>query len=98
MAEFKEFAKQFNRMCDAMPDCDKCPVSRIRGILTCWRACFEEPEKMEQVVMDWAEKHPVKTNCQKFEEVFGCNPYLLNIFKANSIEWLDEEYKEPKNE
>lgn len=44
MAEFKEVAKQFNRMCKAQEDCDKCPLSEKRGILTCWRALIEYPD------------------------------------------------------
>lgn len=98
MAEFKEVMKQFNRMCDAQEICQKCPVNETRGLLTCWRALADKPDKMEEIVMQWAEEHPVKKNYQKFEETFGINPILIDWWNTRGADWLNEEYKEPKND
>ena len=100
MAEFKEVIKQFNRMCDVHEICQKCPVNETRGLLTCWRWCFEEPEKAEELVMNWAKEHPPKSNRDKFKDVFGIDIsdlFALGISR-NIQNWLDEEYKEPKDE
>lgn len=98
MAEFKEVIKQFNRMCDAQEICQKCPVNEMRGLLTCWKALTVKPDKMEEIVMQWAKEHPPVTNRVKFAEVFGCDPVLLDFWNQRGGNWLLEEYKEPKDE
>lgn len=35
-----------------------------------------------EIVEQWAEQHPVKTNSQKFEEVFGFKPYTKNCING----------------
>ena len=52
------------------------------------------PEETEEIIMRWSEEHPIITNRNKFEEVFGFN--IATIFEVNSdnVKWLDEEYKE----
>ena len=43
--------------------------------------------------MKWAEEHPVMTNGEKFEEVFGFSvPYTLNEAEWWKW-WLDKEYE-----
>ena len=101
MAEYQEVIKQFKRMCKhyrADICCAKCPLKEVRGIYHCWRWISEEPAEAEELIMKWAKEHPVKTNAQKFEEIFGFNPYTLTIFKTNSVNWLEDEYKEPIKE
>ena len=99
MAEFKEVIKQFNRMCEAQEKiCDKCPVNKKRGLFNCWRALAFNPDEMEESVMQWAKEHPPITNNDKIKEIFGLD--FKSTFTASpwTLEWLDEEYKEPKDE
>jgi len=99
MAEFKEVIKQFNRMCEAQEKiCDKCPVSKKRGLFNCWRALAINPDEMEETVMQWAKENPTKKNYQKFEEIFGVNPILMDWWNTRGADWLMEEFKEPKDE
>ena len=100
MAEYTEICKVFKRMCNSFDECSKCPMNKARdSAYTCryWMLCVD-PEAAEKVILNWAKENPVKTNCQKFTEVFGFSPYTLTIFKVNSVEWLESEYKEPKND
>lgn len=98
MAEFKEVMKQFKRMCDGQKWCDNCQISDTRGIYACSRWLTEHPTKAEGIIMTWAEEHPLITNHDKFKEVFGLD--FKTTFNASpwTLEWLDEEYKEPKDE
>lgn len=67
MAEFAEVVKQRLRMCNAIEDCDDCPLRNKR----CSGFNNIDLEDFEKIVMQWAAEHPVKTNADKFEEVFG---------------------------
>lgn len=94
MAEYREVTKQFNRMCESYGDtCENCLLQNPRGILTCWRWCFEEPVKAEKIIMDWAKENPVVTNRDKFKEVFG-----IDWWAINTADWLKDEYKEPEKD
>lgn len=95
MAEYKEVMKQYKRMCDAQEICQKCPVNEIRGLYTCYRTLVDKPDVMEEIVMQWAEEHPVKTNRDIFKEVFGFDPFTIDLF---GTAWFEKEYKEPKDE
>ena len=70
MAEFVEVMKQRKRMCnDCILDdlCDDCPIEIIN--------LLSNPEKAQAFIMKWASEHPVKTNADKFKEVFGYEIY-----------------------
>lgn len=73
--EFKEFAKQYFRMCKTYTYCGDCPLYLLRQNIypqsVCRRMCFENPEESERVVQKWAYEHPIVTNMMKFREVFG---------------------------
>lgn len=97
MAEFKEVIKQFNRICEAQEICDKCPINKKRGLLTCWRALTVHPDEMEEAVMNWAKEHPPITNNDKIKEIFGLDFKSTITASPWTLEWLDEEYKEPKD-
>ena len=100
MAEFKEVMKQFNRMCDNHKWCDTCQINENRGRYICDRWLTENPTKAEEIIMQWAEEHPLITNRDKFKDVFGIDIsdlFALGISR-NIQNWLDEEYKEPKDE
>ena len=98
MAEFKEVMKQFNRMCDENKWCNTCQINTNRTIYTCFRWLTENPTKGEEIIMKWAEEHPLITNNDKIKEIFGLD--FKSTFTASpwTLEWLDEQYKEPKDE
>jgi len=103
--EVLEFLEGAQRMCNEYACYDGCPI---------YGACVfdginaQSPERLEDIVTTvetWIETHPIKTNAQKFEEVFGFMPTdhttLFHINKDNfglmAIKW-SEPYKEPEHE
>ena len=110
MAEFVEVMNQFNRMCNSHEGyCDECPMHKACKFY-CKNYPFEEPKKSEEIVMDWAKEHPIKTNAEKFKELFGveagclskCPLYGSELCEKNKIcieciydEFWEQEYKEP---
>lgn len=101
MTEFKEVMKQFNRMCDNHKWCDTCQIDeKNRGRYMCSRWLTEHPTKAEEIVMQWAEEHPLITNRDKFREVFEFDiSDLFTLGMSRDLQnWLEKEYKEPKDE
>lgn len=101
MAEFTKITKEYSRMCDSfnIDYCRNCPINSVRGNgCSCkdWTFILD-PETSEKVILNWAKKNPVKTNAQKFEELFGFD--FKSRFSASvaTLEWLEKEYKEDQN-
>ncbi len=71
-----EYIKERERMCADHDDCVGCGLRcEIRGL------CGEDAMRVEDVVRvveQWSREHPVMTNAQKFEEVFGEKPTISN--------------------
>ena len=70
-----EFYREFRRMCKSHTDidCDLCPMN-IGSHFCCLppeSISDEDVESAIKVVDIWSKGHPVITNAQKFEEVFG---------------------------
>lgn len=100
MAEYTEICKAFNRMCNSNEICSNCPMNKARNsAYTCrhWMLCVD-PEAAEKVIMKWNKENPVKTNNDKFKEIFGDEPYTITAFDDDFISWLSKEYKEPIKE
>lgn len=114
MAEFTEVMKQRERMCDFFQTEEglcriNCPFSdkKSGAYDDCNRWVMEHYEEAESIIMKWAEEHPIKTNADKFKEVFGdvkdfdfenCF-FLCGDNPCSSCEHKDfweKEYKEPK--
>lgn len=100
MAEFKNVMSEFARMCKLNTTCYGCPIQGAKDELNmsdvgCLFFIGTCPEKIEELTMEWAEKHPVMTNRKKFEEVFGKD--LIKLGNEESwgdiVRWLKEEYK-----
>lgn len=96
MADFQEVTKMYGRLCDSFDDCRKCPMFRNRDkndkIPCSYWTLIVDSETAEKVILDWAKKHPVKTNRDKFREVFG-----MDIITYQD-DWANQEYKEPVKE
>lgn len=65
--EFKEVVKIRNRMCNYYKSCDDCPL----GEVSCVDGFFkvENIDGYERILEEWAKKHPVMTNADKYIEV-----------------------------
>lgn len=77
MAEFKEVIRQKRRMCKFYKGCVRadhplCGLSPSNNgkRLTCHDFSQAYPEKTDEIVMNWAKEHPVKTNLDKLMEIF----------------------------
>ena len=100
MAEYQEVVKQFKRMCESnCSNCHGCPIESYRGFYHCWRWVSEEPEKAEELIMNWAKNNPPVTNLDKFKEVFGFDPLADKHLMCGTpiIGWFGKEYKEPED-
>ena len=73
MADFVDVIKIKNRMCESVENCNDCPVGGNCNIIQggCGLLLRKYPEQAQEILLKWAEEHPVKTNADKFEEVFG---------------------------
>lgn len=102
--EALEFLKEYKRMCTEYEDCNGCPLAD-----TGCAGCIDSSEKQLINIVDkteqWSKEHPIITNAQKFEEVFGFHPAdfktLFNFNKSydgKELIWWDDPYKEEKHE
>lgn len=57
---------------------------------------IKDPEQAVKAVEQWSREHPVMTNAQKFEEVFGFNPCGRD--NVPTPKWWLQPYKEPEKE
>lgn len=75
MAEFVEVMKHKERMCDVhIISCANCNLIyevRNKGCSNCEDYVEKYPQEAEEIIMKWAKEHPIKTNADKFKEVFG---------------------------
>lgn len=110
MAEFTEVMKAKRRMCFGIL-CDYCPISSNNNSagIECGNFMMEHMEDAEEIIMKWAKEHPIKTNADKFKEVFGYNIdhstgcHKLedcdgDCIKCEFSNFWNQEYKEPKGE
>lgn len=69
-------------------DCNDCPMHKI----VCGRGQIRPFEAIE-IVENWAKQHPIKTNADKFKEVFGFEPTPIycvnNNMKCSDCEYFD---------
>lgn len=94
--EYVEYIKIKKKMTDNCKiSCLDCPLYQYRDKnLPCTLFQNDYPEKAEAIVKEWAKAHPIKTNEQKFREVFGVginasttnHGYFIidNLIKADS--------------
>lgn len=91
MANFVEVIREYKRMCKKYRNCmDGCPLQDSKCMADRPDIFLINPEKAEQIIMQWAAEHPVKTNRMKFREVFGMESVLMD---EDIADWLDQEYK-----
>lgn len=83
--EALDFLKEAQRMCGTK-HCVECPIGRYIN------HSEDELEEIVSAVEQWSKEHPIITNAQKFEEVFGLFGHPLIDQNA---QWWDKPYKEP---
>lgn len=114
MAEFVEVMQQKKRMCEALkPDCSSCGLCSDNNNyhIGCNKFILDYYEQSEEIIMKWAKENPVKTNADKFKEVFGVEPnentcpYTIEkcdgkhcSHLCDKYDFWNKEYKEPKGE
>lgn len=113
MAEFQEVMKIQKRICDYYKgECSKCTLSISNNGFNYFCDEFRNycPQQAEEIILHWAEEHPVQTNADKFKEVFGFGVeigrgcygiHCPNVTKCAECEYKgfwQQEYKEPKGE
>ena len=91
--------KEAQRMCKSYPDCKGCPLIKSAcGLIRCIGGYSDADIQCAiKVVEQWSKEHPIKTNAQKFKEVFGDKAiYAISSPNVQALKnWLDEPYKEP---
>ena len=92
MAEFAKVAAEVTRMCRHYEGfCKECPLGFAAS---CRNWVIGQPEEAEEIILKWAEEHPVVTNGTKFEEVFGVPFWAISCGVTPAIsKWLRSEYK-----
>lgn len=104
--EFTKVTKEYSRLCSAYPNCNdgtnECPINKARD-KTCvcrYWILMVDPEKAEEVILEWAKENPVTTNRDKFKEVFGFDPLTDKHLMCGTpiVGWFGKEYKEPSDD
>lgn len=87
--KFKEFVKEYNRMCNFHRNCIDCPIDKEadnRGLselkCNCGVIGFLLDIDAESIVENWVKEHPVKTYKTDFEEKMK---ELLKIFPNHEV-------------
>lgn len=84
-----EYLKEKGRFCKQYKGCSQCPLYE-RGNCVCPDST--NPAEAVRIVEEWSKAHPIQTNGQKFQEVFGRNKHI----KWCGLEWWDMPYEAPK--
>lgn len=98
-----EFLREYRRMCSdgIIHFCKGCPLKDKRCLASgiCSRT-GSEFLNITSVVEQWSKENPLVTNEMKIREVFGDKAiYAISSPNVQALkDWLDEPYKEPKNE
>lgn len=70
--EFVEVMKITSRMCSDIRNCYHCPLAYNKNKLhiDCSVYMQQRPQEAEIVLIEWRERHPLKTLAQKFKDIF----------------------------
>lgn len=107
---YQEVTSIYKRLCEHHRKrnlCKGCPVSSFKNYTgkMCREFLIENTDKAEPILKKWAAEHPVKTNRDKFIEVFGeiqkyddkCEHHCATV-PCTSCNWWHQEYVEPYEE
>lgn len=65
-----EYVKQRNRLCDAMEDCDLCPLKKNYHCMVNNINDEKDAREAVKIIKKWAEAHPSKTRQDDFLKLF----------------------------
>ena len=96
MAEFAKVAAEMTRMCRCYAGfCKECPLGFAAS---CKNWVLAQSAEAEQIIMKWAAENPLKTNGDKFREVFGYD-LTEKFFTSSKVkDWYNAEYKKPEEQ
>ena len=66
--ELKNFVKNYNRMCEMYEDCCGCPLQDKEFSCNVTEMKDENVDEVEEIVKNWADEHPEKTNADMVKE------------------------------
>lgn len=97
METYERICKQHNKD-NTRNSCEECPVSSFKNYTgkMCREFLIENTDKAEPILKKWLAEHPVKTNRDRFVEVFGkCEFVICSVVPCSKCDWWDQEYIEP---
>ena len=56
------------RMCKSYKTCEDCELAIFSGEKSC--PCFEDIDKVSDIILEWCKKHPIKTRQDEFLKLF----------------------------
>lgn len=90
--EFKEFLKEYKRMCSSYKYCSLCPIDKESRDCELQNNCgnmdFLSDVNAESIVENWIKEHPVKTYESDFKEKIND---LLKIFPNHEVKKFVED-------
>ena len=90
--EFKEFLKEYKRMCSSYKYCSLCPIDKESRDCELQNNCgnmdFLSDVNAESIVEKWAKEHPVKTYESDFKDEIND---LLKIFPNHKVKKFVED-------
>ncbi len=102
---FAEAMKIKKRICQSMRGvCGYCSLSSHNNGTTksCDDFMLDHPDMAEPILKEWMAEHPLKTNKDKFAEVFGeiekfgkCKFAKCGAVPCGGCDWWKQEYVEP---
>lgn len=102
---FTEAMKIKQEICRSYMICANCPLNSENNGLPggCVIAFAQNPKESEKILKEWLAEHPVKTNKDKFAEVFGeierfgkCEIIDCSTVPCLECGWWNREYVEPE--
>lgn len=103
---YQEAAKIEQEICHSYLACTNCPLNSENNGLSvgCINVFLQNPKETEKILKQWAAEHPVKTNSDKFIEVFGeiqkyddeCGIIDCGTVPCLECGWWNREYVEPE--
>ena len=101
---YQEVTSIYKRLCEHQhkkDSCRECPVSSFKNYTNkvCRDFIIDNSDIAEPILKKWAAEHPVKTNRDKFTEVFGkCEFVICSVVPCSKCDWWDQEYVGPYKE
>lgn len=113
MADFVEMMKIEKRLCESTTKCEECVLHHNNNgkNTICGSLATDYPEETQEILLKWDKEHPIKTNADKFEEVYGfrlsifvcpwegsdyCNDGVSGCKDCERTDFWKEEYKKPE--